>query len=336
MLRNNVFDNAKLLMIFLVVFGHLIEPIINQSELIKIIYKSIYSVHMPVFIILAGAFTKLDISQKTILKNIKSLIVPFLVFTILYEIFNILGAGKISQYSLNWQPYWLLWFLFSMFIWKTTLPIIMQFKFPLILSVVISLCAGYVSDVGYFLGISRTLYFFPFFILGYKLGSSLLSNNFLLKIPRALYFSFLLVNILVFWAFNDLPHQWLYGSFSYNRIGDVEWYSFTVRSIIYFVSAISSIAILMLVPNWKSVLATRGQNALFVYLWHGFFVKVGMYFGVMQVLSNISNTLALVTLFISAILITALLSSVFIANVTNRFLLVPAQRLMLIKSPTKN
>lgn len=332
MLRNNVFDNAKLLMIFLVVFGHLIEPIINQSEAIKTIYKSIYSVHMPVFIILAGAFTKIDVSQTAILKNIKSLIVPFVVFTILYEIFNILGAGKISHYTLNWQPYWILWFLFSMFIWKTTLPIIMQFKFPLILSIVISLCAGYVSDVGYFLGISRTLYFFPFFILGYKLGSSLLSNNFLLKIPKALYFTILLVNFLVFWIFKDLPHQWLYGSFSYNRIGDVEWFSFTVRSIMYFISVISSIAILMLIPNWDSVLAKRGKNSLFVYLWHGFFVKVGMYFGIMHVLSNLSNTLAVVTLFISAILITALLSSVFIADITNKFLLVPAQRLLLIKS----
>jgi fucose 4-O-acetylase-like acetyltransferase len=331
-LRNNVFDNAKLLMIFLVVFGHLIEPIVNQSEVIKIIYKSIYSVHMPVFIILAGVFTKLDASQRIILKNIKSLIVPFVVFTILYEIFNILATGKISNYSLNWQPYWILWFLFSMFIWKTTLPIIMQFKFPLILSIVISLCAGYVSDAGYFLAISRTLYFFPFFVLGYKLGSSLLSNNFLLKIPRVIYFIILLVNILFFWVFSDLPHQWLYGSFSYSRIGDVEWFSFIIRSILYFVSVISSIAILMLIPNYHSALSIRGQNSLFVYVWHGFFVKVGMYFGVMQILSNLSNALALVTLFISAILITALLSSAFMANITNRFLLVPAQRLLLIKS----
>ncbi|MBR9728449.1 acyltransferase family protein [Shewanella intestini] len=332
MLRNNVFDNTKLLMIFLVVFGHFIEPIISQSEVIKVIYKSIYSVHMPVFIIIAGAFTKLEPSQNIILKNIKSLIIPFFVFTILYEIFNILTTGNISHYTLNWQPYWILWFLLSLFIWKVTLPIIMQFKFPLTLSIFISLYAGYISDVGYFLGISRTLYFFPFFVLGYKLGSSLLSNNFLLKIPRTLYFTVLLANILVFWAFNDLPHQWLYGSFSYNRMGDIEWFSFAVRSIIYFVSVISSIAILMLVPNRESVLATRGQNSLFVYLWHGFFVKIGMYFGVMQFLSNVSNTLALFTLFISAILITALLSSAYIANITNKFLLLPAQRLLLIKS----
>lgn len=332
MLRNNVFDKVKLLMVFLVVFGHLIEPIINQSEVIKTIYKSIYSFHMPVFIILAGVFAKSDVSENTTFKNLKTLIIPFLVFTFLYETYNIIVDGTISNYTLNWQPYWILWFLFSMFIWKVTLPIIMQFKFPLLLSIIASLSAGYASDVGYFLGISRTLYFFPFFILGYKLGPSLLSNIFLLKIPRVFYIAVLLMNIAVFWVFNDLPHLWLYGSFSYERIGNVEWYAFVIRSILYFISVISSVAILMLMPDRKSILSIRGQNSLFVYVWHGFFVKIGMYFGVMQALNNISNALALIALFTISILITALLSSGFVENLTNRFLLIPAQRLLLIKS----
>lgn len=332
MLRNNVFDNAKFLMILLVVFGHLIEPIINQSEVIKTIYKSIYSFHMPVFIILAGAFTKVHISQDTILKNIKALIIPFLVFTFLYEIFNIIGAGKISHYTLAWQPYWILWFLFSMFIWKISLPIITQFKFPLLLSILISLCAGYVSDVGYFLGISRTLYFLPFFILGHKLGSSLLSNPFLIKIPRVFYFAILLINILVFWVFSDLSHQWLYGSFSYSRIGNTESFPFIIRSTIYCVSVVTSISILMLIPNWESPLSTRGQNSLYVYVWHGFFVKVAMYLGIMQTLSNVSNIFAVVILFIASILITTLLSSPFVVDLTNRLILMPAQKILLIKS----
>lgn len=329
MLRNNVFDNAKLIMIFLVVFGHLIEPIIKQSEVIRTIYIIIYSVHMPIFIILAGAFTKLELSTRVLKKNIETLLIPFLVFTILYEAFNFIGHGTISNYSLNWQPYWILWFLFSMFIWKVTLPIVMQFKFPLLLSVLISLCAGYINDVGYFLGVSRTLYFFPFFILGYKLGSSFLSNNYLLMIPKVVYFSTLLVSFGVLWVFNDVPHQWLYGSFSYSRIGDVEWFSFITRSIIYCISAISSIAILMLLPDWQSKMSKSGQNSLFVYVWHGFFVKVAMYLGVMKALSDVSNILALITLFICAILITAILSRDFVANLTNKLLFIPVQRLLL-------
>ncbi|WP_353615525.1 acyltransferase family protein [Colwellia sp. PAMC 21821] len=84
-------------MIFLVVFGHLIEPLINQNDFIKTIYMFIYSFHMPVFIILAGVLTKLDMTDEQTTKNIRTLIVPFLVFTILYEIVNLISNKSISQ-----------------------------------------------------------------------------------------------------------------------------------------------------------------------------------------------------------------------------------------------
>jgi ABC-type multidrug transport system permease subunit len=72
---------------------------------------------------------------------------------------------------------------------------------------------------------------------------------------------------------------------------------------------------------------------LFVYIWHGVFVKIAIYFGLIQALSHVSNTLVLlVILLISAILITALLSSAFVANLTNRFLFVLTQKLLLIKN----
>ena len=322
-------------MIILVVFGHLIEPIINKSAVIKTIYMFIYSFHMPIFIILAGALTKLDVSAKQTSKNIKTLIVPFLIFTVLYEIFNFIGTQSISSYTSNLQPYWILWFLFSLFIWKVTLPIIMQFKFPLLLSVVISLLAGYVSEIGYFLGLSRTLYFFPFFILGYKLGSSILSNKFLIKIPPILYVAVLIANVAVFWLFQDMPRQWLYGSLSYERLGNLEWYSFIIRSLLYFISFASSVAILMLMSSRESILSTRGKNSLFVYVWHGFFVKVAIYFGVLEVLGTASAAFTLITLLILAALITAVLSCAFVAKLTDKLLFVPAQRILLIKSQYK-
>jgi fucose 4-O-acetylase-like acetyltransferase len=36
MIRNYMIDNAKVVMILLVVFGHLIEPIISNSNTIKL------------------------------------------------------------------------------------------------------------------------------------------------------------------------------------------------------------------------------------------------------------------------------------------------------------
>jgi len=329
--RNNVFDNTKLFMIFLVVFGHFIEPVISKSEGIKAIFMSIYSFHMPVFIILSGMLSKVDLSENRIVKNITSLIVPFLIFTVLYEILNVITGKGISHYTLTWQPYWILWFLFSMFIWKTTLPIVMQFRFPLLLSVLISLAAGYVSDVGYFLGISRTLYFFPFFIVGYILGPKVLSSEFLKKIPSLVYLLVLALNLSIFWLCRELPHQWLYGSVGYAKVGDADVSALLVRATLYLISFISSIAILMLMPSKETVLTKRGENSLFVYIWHGFFIKIAVYFGLINMLINVSSVFALIVLFVSSIVITGLLSNQFVATQTNSLLLKPFQKLILKK-----
>ena len=127
MIRNNYFDNAKLIMVFLVVFGHSVETLISENEIIRMLYLSLYSFHMPVFIILSGAVTKLDVTTSCFTKHIKSLIIPLLVFTIIYESLHfLLNDYSISQYTLNGRPYWILWFLLSMLFWKITLPIIMR------------------------------------------------------------------------------------------------------------------------------------------------------------------------------------------------------------------
>jgi len=71
------------------------------------------------------------------------------------------------------------------------------------------------------------------------------------------------------------------------------------------------------------------KNSLFVYVWHGFFVKAAIYFGLIHMLSNISNTFALTILFITALIITALLSSQLIAAQTEKRLLRSFRKLIL-------
>src|SRR5690606_41893719 len=56
--RNAYFDNAKLLLIFLVVFGHAIQPFTSKNRIIDALYIWIYTFHMPAFIFLAGFFVK--------------------------------------------------------------------------------------------------------------------------------------------------------------------------------------------------------------------------------------------------------------------------------------
>lgn len=52
MKRDAFFDNAKLFLIVLVVFGHSMQPMTNDSEFMYSLYTFIYTFHMPAFILL--------------------------------------------------------------------------------------------------------------------------------------------------------------------------------------------------------------------------------------------------------------------------------------------
>jgi fucose 4-O-acetylase-like acetyltransferase len=331
LLRDPALDNIKLAMILLVVLGHLIEPMINYNEHMKTIYMFIYSFHMPIFIIISGALTKPYSSETHTKKKLVIFVTIMLMFTFLYEILNLIMLKSISNYTLNFQPYWILWFIFSVFIWKASLPIIIKLKFPVLITTAISLLIGYDSHIDNFLGLNRTIYFFPFFIIGYKLGPSLLLNKFLVNIHKFYYLLLLTLIIVVFWLLKDLPHQWLYGNSSYNKLGFSEWYSFIVRLLLYLISLLACTAVIMLIPRKESKLTKRGRNTIFVYLWHGFIVKIVIYLGAIHFLNDSSNYIALIYLFSASVLITFFLSSLLIKNITQRFLILPVQKLLLIK-----
>lgn len=332
MIRSGTIDNAKFLMIFLVVFGHLIEPIINNSGLIKTTYLSIYSFHMPVFIILAGMLSKPEYSIERTRKTIISILIPLISFTFLYEISNIIIHGNFSSYSIGFQPYWILWFLFSLFLWKLFLPVILNFRFPILISIAVALIAGYVDSVGFFLGISRTLYFFPFFLIGQQLTTKVLSNNLLLKIPKPIYCVVLILNVAVFWLLRDYSHQWLYGSFSYERLDVNGIYGSAIRLSMYAISIITSIAIIMLIPSTKSKISELGGNSLYVYVWHGFFVKIFVGIGLISFLGNLWAPITLTIVFLGALILTLLLSTKFVAKNTQKLILNPVNSMLLNKS----
>lgn len=55
--RSPLFDNIKIVLILLVVFGHALEEISLENEY-GIIRACIYSFHMPVFIFISGYFSR--------------------------------------------------------------------------------------------------------------------------------------------------------------------------------------------------------------------------------------------------------------------------------------
>ncbi|MEJ6092727.1 acyltransferase family protein, partial [Aliivibrio salmonicida] len=318
--RRYLIDNTKCIMITLVVLGHFIEPLINSNNIIKSIFMSIYSVHMPIFVMLSGVFSRNEFKKENMIKLINSIFIPFFMFTLLYEAFYFLFTGSLSSYTVNFQPFWLLWFLFSLFIWKLLLPILLKSHYPVCFSLMISLIAGYIDSIGYFMGILRTIYFLPFFIVGYKWIGNLIECKKLRKIPKSVYFVILIFNMVFFLLITDFSHTWLYGSIPYAKLGSDGWRAVGIRLVLYSVSFISSFAILMVIPRKKSVLSKNGSNSIYVYLWHGFIVKICIWFGFLQWLKLKDPIVTMFVLFLISILLTLGLSTDKVRKKTQRIL----------------
>ena len=78
--RDYFFDNARALLIFLVVFGHLMEPYRSSSGFITSLYLTIYSFHMPGFLFISGYFAKKAGQAGYIEKLSKKLLIPYFIF----------------------------------------------------------------------------------------------------------------------------------------------------------------------------------------------------------------------------------------------------------------
>lgn len=162
--RDAYFDNLKFILILLVVVGHLIEPF-NGETVMGTIYQFIYSFHMPLFIFAAGYFAKRIQSPKQYADLLSGLVVPYFIFETLYTLFDYYMQGWERLDFTYFYPNWILWFLFSMMLWKMLLPYLLMLKYPLVVCFAMSIMLGYSIDVDYYASISPRCISCPFFSL---------------------------------------------------------------------------------------------------------------------------------------------------------------------------
>lgn len=207
--RDLRFDYFKGILIFLVVFGHLIGEF-KERELTHVIWRCIYLFHMPAFAFISGYFYK---EKKD---YAKTLLVPLLLFSVFYEVIHVIIFRGFSFSSVQLIPYWILWYLLSLFFWRSIYFYIKNIKFILGFSVLIGLLAGLSENIVYTLSISRTLVFFPYFIWGNKIKSKKLfkeSYSIIQKIAAG----FVLVTSFIFFSLfcKNIPDKLLNGSYCY-------------------------------------------------------------------------------------------------------------------------
>lgn len=301
--RDAYFDNLKFLLIALVVIGHTLEPMTSSGN-IKFLYILIYLFHMPLFSFVTGYFSK----KYTPTKLLKTIAIPYMVFQVLYFFFTRYILGDIFVTFSFFTPYWIMWYLLSLLMWQLVVPMF-QFRYSIILAILMGILAGYDNSVSYFISLSRTIYFFPFFLMGYKFNKDWFFNLIPSK-PRIIIsiLGLLGISIVVYSLSNTLDIRLLYGSYSYATMNLNIWYAGVYRLLLYAITTIVSIFLLYIVPIRRTFFTVFGSRTLNVYLLHGFIIKLMVALNIYAYFSNNYKTLSLVLL---GFAITLILSSKF-------------------------
>jgi fucose 4-O-acetylase-like acetyltransferase len=273
--RSKFFDNAKFILIFLVVFGHVISPLKEHDGILYNIYSIIYLFHMPAFIFISGYFSKGFQQKGYFSKLMKKLLLPYVIFQIMYSGFYYL-TGKDAAFHVDiLQPHWSLWFLLSMVFWNFLLiPFAKLRWYGLPIAILLGILVGYIDSIGSYLSLSRTFVFFPYFFAGYLISSTGLKQLLGSKYSRPAGILILIAAVSIFGGWpsgNVVP--WLLGDNSFSAMGNEQAVAGLYRTAQYFLTTLVIFGFLTLIPSIQFSFTEIGERTLYIYLFHGFIIK---------------------------------------------------------------
>lgn len=312
--RDAYYDNAKFILIALVVLGHFFTSYIHQDEMIGATYNTIYSFHMPAFILLSGLFARGFYEKGYFMKIVKKFIFPYFTFQLIYTIYYYYLYNRPSLSIDLFEPQWSLWFLMCLFFWNILLLGFVKLT-PLIgisISIIIALIVGYIDSISSYLSLSRALVFFPFFLIGYYLNKEHLKQ---LTKPsiRITSFIFMLIVLIGFYLHPDFSTKWLYGSKPYEEMEVVTLISMFKRLGIILLSLTMVFGFLSLISLKQQFFTQWGKETLYVYLLQGFIVQ---YFRESDWKNEFDSISSFTILAIISMIVTIILSSKPVSAIT--------------------
>ena len=265
--RNLETDCIKGALIVLVVAGHFIKPLADRFPVYLALDSALTAFRMPLFLIIVGMFSRSVLTEKDYRGIFNLLILPLVVFQFAYLFPLWLVTGKLLTPAL--MPYYHLWFLLSLVVMKLSLPLAARIPFALPVSIAAALLAGYDPGISFSFALSRTIYFFPFFLAGYLYGREIIS----LVNKQKLVFGALFVVVMIaigWWSFHGLPKNSFNGAVGYATISVFKDAPAVGRAVALCLSVLAVLGFIAWVPTKMAKLAYLGQRSMVVYILHGY------------------------------------------------------------------
>jgi fucose 4-O-acetylase-like acetyltransferase len=268
--RDPLLDNAKYLAIILVVCGHLIENL-RDVPAAHALYFFVYLFHMPLFIVISGYLSRnFTFSAGKARKLISGLAVPYVIFETAYSLPRLFLYGKLEISLLD--PYYLTWFLMSLFLWRLSTPVWQQLRWPLAVAVGLALLSG-TSSLPDELSMNRTFGLLPFYVLGLMIKPEHL-DMLRQRWARVAGAAVLVIGLgIAFAVHTKVPTEWIRWREANHAIGVDDLTGSLIRLALLAVGALLVAAFIAITPRRRVWFTGLGAATMYAYLLHGFVVK---------------------------------------------------------------
>ena len=271
--RDPWFDNAKILLVVLVVVGHSWTGL-RTTFFTSSLYDFLYLWHVPAFVMVTGYLSRsFTFSRRHLTKLVTTVVVPYLVFELVLTEFRVVVGGETSG-LLFLSPHWPMWYLSVLFVWRLATPLLKRVPHPLALSVVVSLVGG--AFTGDPLDVARAMGLLPFFVMGLLATPEHLAA---IRRPaaRVCALGAFAVALVLSPVVQSLGTEWLYWRSSYAQLHASLLGGMATRAVLLAAAAALSVSFFALLSRRGGWFSRMGAASLVVYLFHGFFIKLASY-----------------------------------------------------------
>lgn len=127
-------DNIKVLLIFLVVFNHIIAfNLVKVDTVVRYVWYAITIFHMPAFVFISGYLSK---KPQNVLKNFKNLLIPYVLgYTLTW--YSQIWLGRSVDYEILRPTGSVMWYILALFIYRLTIEALGKIRFIVPLSILL-------------------------------------------------------------------------------------------------------------------------------------------------------------------------------------------------------
>lgn len=273
-------DNLKFYLILLVAMGHITHYYLDYSELAKTIYLFIYSFHMPVFMFIAGLFSKHAVKQCRF-ETVFQYLIIYVVMKFLDSLADTLAGGSGSFHFL-WEsgPGWFALAL-AVFTAVTMATYKLGWRVMIPASVMVGCLAGLDSHFGDHFASMRICVFYPVFIAGFYIDKELFTT-----LQEGIYgviqkiTSCILIAAMIYVMYTKIDTLYplirlFKGKYAYDDMGlGIE--GVIVRFGCYVFWGLMIYVLVALAPSGRRFYTWLGSRTMAIFTWHNFFISMIM------------------------------------------------------------